>query len=786
MFKRAIVVIVVMAVAAFGLSSPAVAAPGSTYAWGDNQEGTVGIGNKSMGVSAPTVPTLPAGVTAFTSIVSSEYSVCGIGSDTQTYCWGYGGYGELGNGLSSDQTVPTPVTMPSGVDSFASIYAGKTHMCALDTDGDAYCWGKNEYGRTGVGTTSSYTMVPTAVLGGLKFSTLNPANYNTCGLTTGAKAYCWGYGGWNGNGNGNETSSPSAVVGNRSFTMMVNAPETFCAQQGSGELYCWGNGGGGQNGDGTFNDTAESPVLVTGGLTFTHVTAGNGGFCATVSDGTGYCWGFGSDGQIGNGASNNVSTPTAIQTSSKFASLAASGWPTVCGLTTDGDAYCWGSDYGGALGKGTNNQHANTPQLVLGGHKYVSLTRSQFATCGLTTTYVPYCWGRGGNGQIGNGSTANALSPAAVTLPAGVPGFSKIEPAFYSSTVFAYEQASATVTFNANGGVGSMADQTSTVAANLTANAYTRVGYTFASWNTQSDNLGTSYANQEQFPFATNATLYAQWTAVAPVISGVSPASGPAAGGTVLTITGTDFTQGTTVQVGGVACAIGTVNSEGTSLTCTTGAKTPGLVDVVVTTDGGSDIETGAFTYLAAPSVTTVSPTSGPSSGGTVLTISGSDFTAETTVEVGGVECIVESINVEGTTLTCTTGAHAAGLVDVQITTIGGSSTKSGAFTYQNATKVCPLKVVGARPSVARLPIGRPVVLVKRMETVAACKLTVSSPRSRGDMKPKVVVRVNKKSGRVVVVALARNARARVAAVAVPKRAPYVAASQDFKRNWRS
>lgn len=111
----------------------------------------------------------------------------------------------------------------------------------------------------------------------------------------------------------------------------------------------------------------------------------------------------------------------------------------------------------------------------------------------------------------------------------------------------------------------------------------------------------------------------------APTATAIDPDSGPEAGGTVVTLTGTGFVTGdTTVTVGGTAATAVTVASA-TSLTFTTPAGT-GTGDVVVTTDGGSDTLADAFTYEPALSVTTITPTSGPQAGGNTVTITGTGF----------------------------------------------------------------------------------------------------------------------------------------------------------------
>jgi large repetitive protein len=161
-----------------------------------------------------------------------------------------------------------------------------------------------------------------------------------------------------------------------------------------------------------------------------------------------------------------------------------------------------------------------------------------------------------------------------------------------------------TVSFNTNGGSGSMSNQTANVATNLTANSFTRTGYTFAGWNTLAGGGGTAYVDQASYAFAADVTLYAQWTANVPTVTGISPNAGPLAGGTSLTITGSNFTGATSVTIGGTA-ATGLIVVNATTITATTPAHAAGTVDVVVTTPGGTGTGTGLFTYATVPGAPT-------------------------------------------------------------------------------------------------------------------------------------------------------------------------------------
>ncbi|MFD5142681.1 IPT/TIG domain-containing protein [Streptomyces sp. NPDC058401] len=166
-----------------------------------------------------------------------------------------------------------------------------------------------------------------------------------------------------------------------------------------------------------------------------------------------------------------------------------------------------------------------------------------------------------------------------------------------------------------------------------------------------------------------------------PTITSVTPNSGPTTGGTAVTITGTDLTGATTLDFGGVPAA--GVSCAATSCTATAPAHAAGVVHVRVTTPGGTSPVAAAdqYTYLVpAPVVTSVSPSSGPATGGTVVTVTGTDLTGASTIVFGGTAAA--GVTCTATSCTATAPAHAAGVVHVQVTTPGGTSAINAADQY--------------------------------------------------------------------------------------------------------
>ncbi|GAB6900663.1 beta strand repeat-containing protein [Kineosporia succinea] len=193
-----------------------------------------------------------------------------------------------------------------------------------------------------------------------------------------------------------------------------------------------------------------------------------------------------------------------------------------------------------------------------------------------------------------------------------------------------------------------------------------------------------------------------------PVVNVVSPGSGPIAGGTVVTVTGTGFTGATSVSFGGTA-ATGVSVSSDTRITVFAPAHAAGTVDVTVTSAGGTSVTSVAdrFTFVAAPTVTALSPGTGPTTGTTSVVITGTDLLNASTVVFGGNNATSFTVD-SNTQITAVTPAHGAGTVDVRVTAVGGTSAISAADQY---TYVAAPTVTAVSPNAGPLAGGTTVVV---------------------------------------------------------------------------
>ncbi|WP_022899088.1 IPT/TIG domain-containing protein [Humibacter albus] len=186
-------------------------------------------------------------------------------------------------------------------------------------------------------------------------------------------------------------------------------------------------------------------------------------------------------------------------------------------------------------------------------------------------------------------------------------------------------------------------------------------------------------------------------------IQSLTPAEGPTSGGTTVTITGSEFTAATGVTFDGDAGTAFTVVDD-SHITVTTPAHVAGAVDVAVLSPYGNGTSADAFTYVAAPTIASVSPEQGPTAGGTTVTITGTGFAGAGAVQFGGAAAAAYTVDSD-TQITATTPAHDAGHVDVTVNTVGGTS-QAGAFTF-----VPPAAVTSLDPVTGPETGGTPVTV---------------------------------------------------------------------------
>jgi alpha-tubulin suppressor-like RCC1 family protein len=249
--------------------------------------------------------------------------------------------------------------------------------------------------------TATVTVRDQTALSGTSWQSVSVGNETTCAVTTTGVAYCWGGGYYGARGSGSlraftRVMSPLRVRTNERFAQLAVGQFHACASSVTGALFCWGdNARGGAGARESGQALLLEPRVILNGVTVRGVAAGSNHSCGITSSGKAYCWGSNLFGEIGDGTAGITefrSGPTEVRGTQQFDQIVA-GEYTTCGLSTSGEAFCWGNNTWGAVGDGGPAGEATTPRRVAGDLRFRRLAAGASATCGITTTGTTYCWG---------------------------------------------------------------------------------------------------------------------------------------------------------------------------------------------------------------------------------------------------------------------------------------------------------------------------------------------------------------------------------------------------------
>jgi alpha-tubulin suppressor-like RCC1 family protein len=410
----------VIAIAAGEEYTCALTIAGGVKCWGDNDSGQLGNGTTTDSLAPVDVSGLTSGVIAIAAGGSPffERHTCALTSAGGVKCWGSNLYGQLGSD-TQDTNHLTPVDV-SGLSSGAiAIAVGEHFTCAVTSAGGAKCWGNNKFGQVGDGTTANR---PTPVdVSGLSsgVAAIDTGLEHTCALTSTGGVKCWGNNdfGQLGDGASGLSPTPTNVLGltNQGAAIAAGSFHT-CALTSAGGVKCWGDNFFGQLGDGTTTDRRLTPVNVSGlSSGVMTIAAGHGHTCALTSAGGVKCWGWNGSGQLGDGTRTAHRTPVDVSGLTSGVIAIATGWNHTCALTSTGGVKCWGDNYSGQLGDGTNTDRL-TPVDVSGLTSGVTaITAGNRHTCAVTSAGSVKCWGDNHSGQLGDGTKTDRLTPVDVS-----------------------------------------------------------------------------------------------------------------------------------------------------------------------------------------------------------------------------------------------------------------------------------------------------------------------------------------------------------------------------------
>jgi len=321
--------------------------------WGHNSFGQLGDGTTVNRTAPVVVAGLVSGVTI---LAMGGDHTCAVMVGGSVKCWGNNRFGQLGDGTDITRIAPVDVSGLAG--GVIALVAGERHTCAVTVVGGVKCWGDNTFGQLGNGFTTPQS-VPTDVIG-LESGVvaLAAGGWHTCALMDadhGGGVKCWGLNssGQLGDGTDNQRNAPTDVNGLASGVTAVAAGfEHTCALTAEGAVKCWGANNSGQLGDGTTtsrNTPVDVSTLVNG---ITALAVGFEHTCALTAEGAVKCWGANNSGQLGDGTALLRPSPADVSGLDSGVTALVAGFEHTCALRTGG-IKCWGSDEYGQLGRGT-------------------------------------------------------------------------------------------------------------------------------------------------------------------------------------------------------------------------------------------------------------------------------------------------------------------------------------------------------------------------------------------------------------------------------------------------
>lgn len=370
------------------------------------------------------------GPLVLTSIAAGHGYACGTTSGGDAYCWGTNTNGELGVGFVSErQDAPVSVASQASFEAIAGNPNFGKQTCGLTFDGQIYCWGQSvdQLGAqtTGSSDTSTPIRIPTSVGNEqVAFSQVDLGGLTLCGISTDRRAYCWGRNGSGqlGDGSSEPRTEPGAVQLTGTAKYISVGIKHACATMDSGKAFCWGDNTFGQLGNDRTEDLDE-PVEITTPVedqSWTKLVAGDEHSCGLKSDGTLYCWGSNTSGQLGLGSSfsseSKILTPTRVDASGSMYTDVSAGTYHSCAIDAEGGLECWGDVNSDEVELGVGQPGTNQPLDVTLGEATAPIGAVQtgvLGTCLADADQRVFCWGD----PSGDPQNALAETPVGVGCP---------------------------------------------------------------------------------------------------------------------------------------------------------------------------------------------------------------------------------------------------------------------------------------------------------------------------------------------------------------------------------
>jgi hypothetical protein len=310
-----------------------------------------------VGFASALQPAPVSSLTGVAQIAPGNGFACARKIDGTVWCWGIGSFGSLGPNAPTNFSL-TPVQVPL-IAPATDLSAGSAHVCARLNQSQIYCWGHNDQGQLGNGTTTDSATPVLSLIGG---SQIFAGFDHSCVVIGFGEVWCWGGNAGGEIGDGTRVSRPTPFpLSLEDVVSMALGRDFSCALRGDGTVRCWGSNSFGALGDGTQIDHLM-PAIVTGISDATQIVAGLHSACARRADATVTCWGFGP--ALGDGAGGLKPLPGAVPGLSGVAAIHLHLGDFACAELNDRTAKCWGENSSGQIGDGTSNV-ATKPTSVL-------------------------------------------------------------------------------------------------------------------------------------------------------------------------------------------------------------------------------------------------------------------------------------------------------------------------------------------------------------------------------------------------------------------------------------
>ncbi len=303
----------VIAIAAGSYHTIALKSDGTVWAWGYNGSGQLGDGT----TTDRSTPVQVSGLTGVIAIAGGSYHTIALKSGGTVWAWGWNGSGQLGDGTTTNKSLPVQVGVIAGVsaiDAGGTPSYGESHTVALQNDGTVWAWGYNVNGQLGDGTTTNRSL-PVQVSGLTGVSAIKAGWKHTVALKNDGTVWNWGdnNGGELGNGTITNSSTPIQVTSLTGVYSAISAGMAYTiALKNDGVIWGWGSSEFGQLGQNAIGGYSLTPIQVSG---LTGVTAISGEGWHTIAlknDGTVWALGYNNNGQLGDGTTTNRTTPVQV------------------------------------------------------------------------------------------------------------------------------------------------------------------------------------------------------------------------------------------------------------------------------------------------------------------------------------------------------------------------------------------------------------------------------------------------------------------------------------------